>query len=472
MKKLITLLLVCIATFAVAQPKILYYKPTTASFAAAKLSKSDLQHDIRYWMQVMEESHVNLYHAISKANLEKEAALILSNLPDSFSHAQATFALSEIIALINEGHLGLATNPVTDSLYAWKAERFPYFLRDIDADGFVIEHDLSTRSPKLPEGSKIISVNGHSAVELYKKYSRYFGGLDAWRKVSVKGAIRKLLFMDNITGPFNIVARQGDDTLQFTVPGFTRQQADSINRAIMASLPGIEPFILKFTESNVAVIEFNDMYGGHRDRFAAFLETSFKTIARRKAKGLIIDIRNNGGGDSGLGDMLISYFNGKPYRNVSAVSVKISEHARAYAALHGKQIPLAEMSNGSIYEHKVEQLIKPLARANRFSGKTVVLIGPGTFSSANMLANAIKDYKLATVFGESTAEPGNDFGEVFPFMLPRTHIIATTATKMFVRANGDDKDFEGIKPDVFVKGLAGGGDEVMEAALKYLTKAP
>lgn len=468
MKSLFTVIFLCAAAFALAQPKVLYYQPTPASFAAAKVSKADLQQDIRYWMQVMEESHVNLYHAISRAGLEKQAATILSRLPDSLSHAEATFALSELIALVNEGHLGLAANPVSDSLYAWKAERFPYILRDIDSSGLVVEYDLSIRSPKLAAGSRIISVNGHNAAGLLQKYSRYFGGLNDWRKTSVKDAIRKLLFMDNITAPFSIVATQGSDTFRFTVPGYTRQQADSINRSLAGARSAPQPFLLKFIEGNIAVIEFNDMSGGYRQQFAAFLDSGFNLIAEKKANGLIIDLRNNGGGDSGLGDSLISYFSGKKYRNVSAVKIKISEHARAMAQLRGQEYSFNGQNMGNIYEYKVKKLVTPEKRSTRFSGKTAVLIGVRTFSSANMLANAIKDYKLATLFGESTAEPGNDFGEVFPFMLPRTHIIATAATKMFVRANGNDKDFEGIKPDVVIKDLPGGGDEVMEAAVKWV----
>lgn len=469
MKSIFTLLFFYIAAIAAAQPKILYYQPSSAQFAAARVSKADLQQDIQYWMQVMEESHVNLYHSISKTNLQKQAARILSTLPDSLSHAAATFAVSELIAMISEGHLGLAANPVSDSIYAWKAERFPYILRDIDSSGFIIEHDLSARSPKLSAGSTIISINGYNAVDLSQKYSRYFGGLSEWKKTNVKDAIRKLLFMDNITSPFSVVAKQGSDTLRFTVLGFTRQQADSINRAIAGARVESQPFTLKFIENNIAVIEFNDMDAHYRQQFAAFLDSSFNLIAQKKVNGLIVDIRNNGGGDSGLGDMLISYFNGKKYRNVSAVKIKISEHARAMAQLRGQEYSLKDNKNGSIYEYKVKNLVTPEKRANRFTGKTAVLISSRTFSSANMLANAIKDYKLATLFGESTAEPGNDFGEVFPFMLPRTHIIATASTKMFVRANGDDKDFEGIKPDVVVKPQPGKGDEVLAAAVKWLS---
>lgn len=470
MRKLVLALLLFTAANSIAQPKIVYYQPTPASFAAQKVAKTDLEADIRYWIQVMEESHVNPYHAISKAGLEKEAQRVLAALPDSVSHAQATFALSELVALLNEGHLGLAGNPLSDSLYLWTAERFPYFLRGIDSTGFVIEYDLSTRDPKLTAGSTILSVNGHNALELYKKYSKYYGGLETWRRVRVKDAIRKLLFMDNITAPFTITAKQGNDTVQFVVPGFTRSQGDSISRVLASLMPGSEPFLLKFLEGNTALIEFNDMDTRYAKSFAAFLDSSFRLIKERKVKGLVIDIRRNGGGNSALGEMLISYFTGKRYRSAGGVKIKISEHARAMDRLSGREISFPQMANGSIYEHKITKLKKPEPRANRFKGKTAVLIGSGTFSSANMLANAIKDYKLATLFGESTAEPGNDFGEIFPFMLPRTHIIATTAIKMFVRANGDEKDFEGIKPDVYVSNVPGGGDEVLRAALKWVQR--
>ncbi len=85
----------------------------------------------------------------------------------------------------------------------------PILCAVISNEGFVVEVDLSKRMPKLEPGSTILSINGHKSVDLIKKYTRYFGGLDAWKKVSVKDAIRKLLLMDDIKSPFEIVASQG-----------------------------------------------------------------------------------------------------------------------------------------------------------------------------------------------------------------------------------------------------------------------
>ncbi|MDF2192353.1 S41 family peptidase [Paraflavitalea sp. CAU 1676] len=468
MKWLTTLLLLVSMTAIQAQPKILYYKQSSSAFAQKKIRKADLAQDIKYWMQVMEESHVNLYHATTKKALQSLATRLLAQLPDSFEHRKATLLISTLAASLNEGHLGLAADPVTDSLYVWQSKRFPYFMRGINSEGFVVEVDLSKRTPKLEPGSTILSINGHKSIDLIKKYSRYYGGLEAWKKVSVKDAIRKLLFMDDIKSPFEIVALQGSDTLRYSVDGFSRSEADSITKVLSRSILRPEPFLLKFEPGNIAVIEFNDMDRSHKEKFAAFLDSSFKIIQERKAAGLVVDIRKNGGGDFALGELLISYFTGKPYRNVSAVKYKISSHARAMATLRNENFPFQNEKNGSVYSFKVDALTTPDSQQYRFTGKTALLIGPSTFSSANMLANTIKDYQLATVFGQPTAEPGNDFGEIFPFMLPRTHVIATAPVKMFVRANGNEKDFTGIQPDVFVNEKPGGEDETLQAAVNWL----
>ena len=125
-----------------------------------------------------------------------------------------------------------------------------------------------------------------------------------------------------------------------------------------------------------------------------------------------------------------------------------------------------------MYTYKAKKLLQPADNPLRYKGRVAVLIGTGTFSSANMLTNAIKDFQLATLIGEQTAEPANDFGEIFSFMLPNTHIVATTAIKMFLRANGDEKDFTGIKPDIeaanTLDDIRQKKDRVMERAVQWV----
>jgi hypothetical protein len=444
--------LIAILSFVVAsaQGKVLYQTSAPAGFASAKIPKCMLEKDMQIWTAVMEESHVNIYHFVTKPDLLQLQKELLAQLPDSVSHFQASFAISRLVGTLNEGHLGFVTNKVSDSLYLYQAVRFPFFLQDIDEGSFIVQRDL-TRNSTLPAFSRIIEVNGIPVQQLYAKYEKFYGGLPAWKKLLVKNNIRKLLYMDSVQSPFTIKAIIDTDTIQFKAEGYTFDQADSISKLLSAEYQSSAPFSLQFLDHQIALIEFNTMDGKLRDSFSLFLRRSFEEIKRRNAAGVIIDLRKNGGGDSGLGDSLISYFSSKSYRNISGMKMKISEHSKEYNKLAGYKDPFKNWKNGKLYEYKVDQLTRPADQAFRFQGKTAVLIGTGTFSSANMLTNAIKDYHLATLIGESTAEPGNDFGEIVSFMLPNTRIIATTALKMFTRANGDEQDFNGIAPDIEVK---------------------
>lgn len=97
-------------------------------------------------------------------------------------------------------------------------------------------------------------------------------------------------------------------------------------------------------------------------------------------------------------------------------------------------------SNGSILGDTNIKITAAGKNPLRYRGKVFVIIGAHTFSSANMLANAIQDYKLATLVGEPSGEQANDYGELITIKLPNTGFMFSTSTKQFIRANGDIKD--------------------------------
>lgn len=457
----------------VAQPQstTLYYKNMPADIAAAKIARPLLEADMHFWLQVMEESHVNPYHAISKTALLQLQQDILKALPDSVTHAQASFAISRLIGALEEGHLGFATNKLCDSLYNYNCIRFPYLIQDVEQNAFVVQYDMSNQAA-LPPLSRIVEINGIPVQQLYQKYEKFYGGLTGWKKQAVRNNIRKLLYLDGITSPFTIKAFNTRDTVLIKVDGYNRLQADSLTKVLSTLVATPVPFSLRFTENNIALIEFNSMNSRNREAFGKFLYRAFDTIRQAKAAGVIIDLRKNGGGDSGLGDSLISYITDKPYRNAGGMKFRISSHYKAFCKLLNNNE--FESWENKLYTYPAEKPQKPVTRSLRYKGKVCVLIGPATFSSANMLTNAIKDFHLATLIGESTAEPANDFGEIFTFMLPNTYIVCRGACKMFTRANGDEKDFSGIHPDIEVattqEAIRRRQDIVLETAIRWVLK--
>lgn len=462
------------------QQGIVYAKDPIPGFAFRKIAKEQLAADIRFWHKVMEESHVNLYHAISKEALEQKEKQLLLAIGDSISQTEAVLLFGKLAALLNEGHIGMPSSSVTDSMYT-NSLRFPFLLQKVTDTEWIVSRDLSSEQ-KLGVNAVILEVNGKPVSELNQQFREYYGGLETWRKQQIAIYVRKLLFLHGMVSPYRIKARtEAGQIIDFTIPGYSKQQADSLNKVLAASVnQPAEPYTFTLLPDNIAYINYRQMVNSRTNPFSDFLKTSFTKIKEANAAGLIIDLRGNGGGNSSLGDSLISYFSTKPYVLSGGMKWKSSSHYKAYLKLMDNVGNKSEnqfynsLKEGDMYTYVNRDLRKPVSRELTFTGKTAVLIGPDTFSSANMLSDGIKSFQLATLFGEPTGEPGNDFGEMYNFMLPNTHIIARASTKMFTRADGDENNFDPIMPDITIKptpkDLKEKRDVVLETAVNWIRK--
>ncbi|MFO0206690.1 MAG: S41 family peptidase, partial [Betaproteobacteria bacterium] len=113
------------------------------------------------------------------------------------------------------------------------------------------------------------------------------------------------------------------------------------------------------------------------------------------------------------------------------------------------------------YEAKVAGLprVEP-----RFDRPTALLIGERTFSSAMMLADAVRTYDLTLTLGQPTGGVPNTLGDIGPFKLPNSRIVVSFSQKMFIRASGDESDLGPVQPHVEVAPVAG-RDAALERAM-------
>lgn len=460
-----------------AQQGIAYYQQTVPNQAHSRISIQAIRADIDNWRKVMEESHVDMYHHISQQQIDELVASLLSKHQDSVSHVEAVLIISRLAGALNEGHLGLVSSKITDSLYL-ENKRFPFLLHNAKEDGWEVRFDLSSEK-RLSSGDRITAINDIPVSTLNQQYEQYFGGLPVWKKEQVSYNARKLLFLHGITSPFRIRAVQESNgqTITYTTHGFGKDQLDSINK-VVAQMAGKEeraPYSFEFLKENkIGYMNYRQMTNSKENPFDRFLDSTFRQLQEKGAKGLIIDLRENGGGNSTYGEWLLNYFNTKPYQFANGVKWKISAHFKAFL----KTMPnynednhsfYLNQPNGSTYVHVNKTLTQPVPNSPFFTGKVAFLIGPGTFSSANMFADGITTFQLAKTFGEETGEIPNDYGEMFNFMLPNTHIIARAPSKMFTRANANEKDFSAVRPDVAVSVQKGNNtDKVLETAVNWM----
>lgn len=202
------------------------------------------------------------------------------------------------------------------------------------------------------------------------------------------------------------------------------------------------------------------------------------------AKGVIMDLRNNGGGNSDIGVEILKYFTEQ--KQIRASAWKTPGHMAAHKAW-GKVFSLEDTIAMS---EKDKQLIKTsvlVAKRNywvgdsaqayennltvpRINAPLIVLIGNNTGSAAEDLLISLDDIKgRAITIGERTY---GSTGQPLRFNLSGGG-SAQICTKRDTYPDGREFVGYGVKPDIEIKrtiaNLLAGRDAVLEKAIQILT---
>jgi carboxyl-terminal processing protease len=209
-------------------------------------------------------------------------------------------------------------------------------------------------------------------------------------------------------------------------------------------------FVYRMLPGNIAYIALNT-FGN--DSTSIEFAARFEEIS--KAKAIIFDVRNNGGGSTGPGWNILSYLIDKPTEVHSSYT---REYKPTYRAWNYKQE--ISVSKSSLFPKKKFLYTKPV----------LVLTSARTFSAAEDFAAAFKTMNRGLIIGEST---GGSSGQPLVISLPGNG-TARICTKRDMLGNGEDFVGKGIKPDKLVAptihDIRKGIDTELQAAISELMK--
>ena len=159
-----------------------------------------------------------------------------------------------------------------------------------------------------------------------------------------------------------------------------------------------------------------------------FADSMFVTLREKGIKNLIIDLRNNGGGNSMVGDVLFRYISPKPFKQMGKALVRVTPTT---IRLTGR----TQMVPGwSFYNDESKgNLIPPLTKEEgHYEGSVYLLISHHTFSSAGSFAWAFKEFGMGTVIGEESGGMNVSFGDIIYYKLPVSGLSCTISFKRFL----------------------------------------
>jgi C-terminal processing protease CtpA/Prc len=444
-------------------------------------SRQQIKDDISFFVKTVEHVHPNPYHDITKEKFTALTDSIITSLKENTTIPEAWACFSKMIAAYNEGHSSIGYPiELQQQIQDGAIKIFPVLIKEFNGENLVVRYDLSADSV-LKTGDLIISINRQSASKLMAKLSSFYGGLPTWRSIQVLRDFAGQLVLHSIQSPYHIGYISGGVKKEITIQPVSvlelqARAAEVRNRNSITATQA--PYTFQRTAENIGYLNFRSM--SNLPVFSAFLDSVFTDIKDKPVEGLIIDLRQNGGGNSVLGEKLIGYISGKPFRMGGGSKWKVSDEYKAFIQEQAKTNAVYASGSFQQYLNKTTgQIISSTESRThtagknqlRYSGKICVLTGPNTFSSANMLSNAIKDYNLATIIGEATGEACNDYGELYWNKLPNTGLTFYTCSKQFIRANGDAADPNPVLPDIAIKQNPNNlKDEVLEFAKEWVRK--
>lgn len=185
----------------------------------------------------------------------------------------------------------------------------------------------------------------------------------------------------------------------------------------------------------------------------------FDEINSAKAKKLLIDISNNGGGSEWVGYLLLNFlYDGK-----------------LKSSLYSDEFTPLEFFERNILPVMNDPLLKK-TQFNIYKGEKYLLISERTFSSAARFADLFKTFSIGKILGRESRGFRTHYGEAKWYDLEKTGLGFGISSNFFVSASGDMKP-HGVVPDyeIEIKNVDDlfaifGNEYYLQEALKYLSK--
>jgi C-terminal processing protease CtpA/Prc len=349
-------------------------------------------------------------------------------------------SLEQFVATLRDSHTNVnMPSELVDSVYARPLLR----TRLVEDKVLIVGvYDPSLTQKGMAVGQEVVSVNGIPVKDYAAQYVIPFQSCSTPQDKMVR-AYDYALLRGSLTAPIKLELKDASNKIREHI--IYRVKSPERSKKLRTS-----SFAYRMLAGNIAYVALNS-FGN--DSTAMEFAARFEEIA--KAKAIIFDVRNNGGGNTGPGWAILSYLIDKPALVHTSYTRDYKPTYRAWE--YNQEIAV---SKSNISPNKKFLYTKPV----------VVLTSARTFSAAEDFAAAFKTMNRGLIIGEPT---GGSSGQPMMLKLPGNG-SARICTKRDMLGNGDDFVGVGVKPDRLVvptvHDIRKGIDTELQAAISELSK--
>ncbi len=415
-----------------------------------QISRQEAINDIDFFFNQAEQIHPNLYFSISKDDLDKIISKEKENINDSISIDNFSKKMTSLVNLIGDGHTNVYMSKNLRNTYYKKKTQLPFEISIVGEEIFVKNPVTS----QLEDNDNILSINNIPATELLKLKKLVIGDINYPKNKNIEKYFSYYLFM----------GYEFTDTVSLRIKRNGNKLTKLVKLAKKKEYVKRKKYSFTYISDSIGALTINSFSGIRKKQYLHFMDSVFADLKAKNIHDLIIDVRNNGGGNSNYGALLLPYINVEKYRFNQKYVIKTSKPEKKYLRKRFVKwylyplYPFAYFSkmgrilffekNGTLTELKLEDAhLKPVE--NSFNGNVYVLTSAHTYSAAADFVVAFNYANRGLVIGEAIGQPYCGFIDKIGVSLPNSKLQGGVSFKKYeyIGANKDNCN-QGLKPDV------------------------
>ena len=433
---------------------------------------NNYQKDLLLYVDMLKATHP--YYADTKhcAQLDKQTRKLYKECGGIDNDMDFKVCLAKLAASLGDGHT---------SVPFWMTFNKVFPVRFAFNNNSAIV-DVSHEDNKEILGKEIKRINGKSVKQILQMarplvsadnnaqfentVKEYLMFADFWPLLGLSNEVMHLDFTDGSSADITAVDKQNLKISQ-------RQQNSS--GRITSKRNTLFDYAI-YEEESICYLQFNQF--AYRltlpqyTQLARFDEFTRDMMAEIKAKGiktLVVDLQYNSGGNSQLGDVLLSWLYPHQETRQYDVDVRVSELLCTFYPYYrkftvgGKPLKIGQIYDYMGFDHSKDyqtDYSAPQDPAKHifnydgeqiFGGNVVFIQSKDSFSSTILLLTIARDNGIGIIVGEPSGGKPCHYGDMLYAQLPNTNTLTTVSHKYFRRPNMALENKECIVPDVSIE---------------------
>ncbi|MBS1626640.1 MAG: hypothetical protein JSR09_01335 [Bacteroidetes bacterium] len=437
-----------------------------------KYAAQKLKEDVVLLKKILEANHPSLYWYTTKDSLDTRFNTIINSITDSLTETEFRNKVAYAISAIHCGHTSVRFSKqynkhISNHIYP----TFPLSIK-VWQDSMVVLRNLVKKNTVLKPGTIITSINGKTIETITAamfpyistdgyatnyKYQVISGNFGGWYKnifglekeyiINYIDSLgnKKQTIISNFTLKKDTVTKK-DTTISLNPENEKKIKISSLQQKRSLSID------TSFSTAYMRLTTFG------KAKLKKFFRQSFRIIHKKNLKNLIIDLRENGGGNVDNFVKLTQYTKDTAFNiadTVEAITRKLAYKKYIHPGIIqwlNLNFFTAKKVDGNYHQQRTEEHYFKLKTKHHFNGHIYIITGGYTYSAATMFAGIMKGQHNVTLVGEETGGGyyGNTAMQIPDIILPTSHLRVRLPLFKVILNTNRIKNGSGVLPDIYI----------------------